>query len=271
MKKWYRFYLLLLLVIPSLIPDGWTRRDTRAFHRQQPALLVVQANSKEASRVHWLGTTQSGQDVLGMIMQGGRLSVMIGFLSALCAAVLGILLGTLAAYRGQLWESTLQFTSTGMIAFPKFLMLVLFTTWLNPSLATLIMLLAVFSWIPFAMISRATVLRLREENFVHHAAISGTSPFKIFIRHLLPHIAHSIRPLFISCCATCILAESTLSFLGLGLPPGTPSWGSLIAEGRYDLSAWWIWLPPSLLLFVLIYPLNIAINPVSAETKINRI
>jgi peptide/nickel transport system permease protein len=207
---------------------------------------------------HLLGADHLGRDVLSRVVWASRTSLLIGVVSAAVAVALGVLVGGVAGYSGGWLDVVLMRCTDVMLAFPVFFIAVMFLALFGPSVPGLILVLGGTSWPPSARLVRAEFLRLRQLDFVAATRALGASSLRIMARHLLPNVVAVIVISVTLRVGLAILAEASLSYLGLGVQPPTPSWGNIIADGRdYLLSAWWISLAPGLLVFLSVLAFNL--------------
>jgi peptide/nickel transport system permease protein len=207
---------------------------------------------------HVFGTDHLGRDVLSRTIWASRTSLTIGFLSAAIAVTLGVLVGAVAGYFGGWPDATLMRMTDMVLAFPVFFVAVMFLALFGPSIAGLVTVIGAISWPPTARLVRAEVLRLRTLDFVAAARSLGAPEARIMARHILPNIVAVIVISVTLRVGVSILAEASLSYLGLGVQPPTASWGNLVADGReYLRSAWWVSLFPGSLVFVSVMAFNL--------------
>ena len=222
-------------------------RDTNARNRLQPP-----------SQEHWLGTDALGRDVLSRAMWGARVSVQIGLGGAALGLLLGAWLGIVAAYRGGWIEALLMRSVDVMMAFPLLLLAIIFIAFIGSGIYNLIIVVALSRAPIYARITHSTTLSLRERDFVVASEALGASTNRIYARHLGPNL---LAPLIVAVTldvATIILIESTLTFLGLGVPPPTPTWGAMINEGRQILTrAPWVANTAGLAIVLSVVSLNL--------------
>lgn len=207
---------------------------------------------------HVLGTDDLGRDVLARMIYGARVSLTVGFLATLISVVIGSFLGALAGYYGGAADWIVSRVIEVVLCFP-FLFLVLgIVALFRPSLLTLMIALGLTTWTSEARYVRAEFLRIREAEFAQAARASGARDARIIFRHLLPN---AIAPVLVSASfgvAVAILTESALSFLGLGVPLPTASWGSILSSARDNIdSAWWLVLFPGLAIFTTVAAFNV--------------
>jgi peptide/nickel transport system permease protein len=201
-----------------------------------PAVIDLSHRLAAPSAVHWLGTDELGRDILSRILYGARLSLIVAVSVVSCSLFLGIVLGGIAGYYGGVLDTMLNiFVMNAFLALPGILLAIAFVAFLGPGLINLILALSVGGWVGYARLVRGQVLAVREREFVEAARALGASDLRIFVRHILPNI---IQPLIVQSAigmAGAVLAEATLSFLGLGVPPPAASWGSMLDGGRSHL------------------------------------
>jgi peptide/nickel transport system permease protein len=195
----------------------------------------------DASGTYVLGTDQLGRDILSRIIAGTRISVMIGVLSVIIAGVVGVAYGLTAGFFGGWIDDLLMRFADAFLAIPFIVLVVAAAGVLGPSLFTLILILGLTRWVTYARVTRGETLAVREMEYVTAARALGQSNTLIMFRHILPNVSGSILVLATLMIATAVLAESALSFLGLGVQPPTITWGLMLADGRqYIGSAWWM-------------------------------
>jgi peptide/nickel transport system permease protein len=206
---------------------------------------------------HLLGTDDLGRDILSRIVHGASVSVLVGVISMGTAAALGVPLGLIAGYRGGLADTVIMRVLDGLMAFPAILLAIAIMAVLGPSLQNAMLAIGVIYIPPFARIVRASVLSLREQEFVDAARGLGAGSPRIVARHVLPNCLSPVIVQGSLGMGYAILVEAALSFLGLGVQPPQASWGSMLAEGRGFLDqAPWFATFPGLAIFVTVLGLN---------------
>ena len=201
---------------------------------------------------HALGTDDLGRDILSRILHGAQVSLIVVVTVVPGAAILGTLIGLVSGWRGGLTGNLLMRLTDIQLALPSILFAVFLGSVLGPSLRNVIIILLIWTWSPYARLVRAETISLRERDFVIASRAVGGGGVWIMRKHLFPNLVNVVVVVMTLEVAIVILAEAALSFLGVGVPPGTPSWGAMITEARnYMVQAWWaIWLPGIALMIV---------------------
>lgn len=226
-------FVAAALAAPGLAPR--TPQDQEIALRLRPPAFAG------GTAGYLLGTDQLGRDVLTRIIYGARISLTVSFLATAIAAVAGTLLGTLSGFYGGVVDQALMRVVEVQMAFPYLLLAIAFMLVVPASVVSIAIVLAVTGWVIYARIMRANALTLREREFVMAATAMGAPDRRILLRHIAPNLIPTMTVLATTQLAQFIIAESALSFLGVGLPPGVPSWGNIMNDGRQYLnSAWWI-------------------------------
>jgi peptide/nickel transport system permease protein len=232
------------LAAPQLAPSDPTKLhfDTR---------LIPPVWLPGGSAAHLLGTDNLGRDILSRVLYGSRVSVIVGFSAVCIATVIGVAAGLAAGYYGGSIDVAISRVVDAFVSIP-FIILALATIGaLGPGLLNLIIVLGAAGWVSFCRVVRGETLALGAREFVLAARASGQTSRRILSRHLLPNVAPSVIVLATLEVAATILAESSLSFLGLGVQPPTISWGAMLADGReYVATGWWLATFPGLAITV---------------------
>jgi peptide/nickel transport system permease protein len=233
---------VVALTAPLLAPHNPERGSLRAR---------LKAPTLEASdgRAHLLGTDHLGRDVLSRMVFGTRVSLTIGFAAVAVGGLVGGLLGLVAGFRGGWVDEVVMTVADAQLAFPFILLAIGIIAVLGPSFPNLIIVVGLSGWVTYARVLRSQVLSLRQREFVSAILGLGGSVPRVLVRHILPNVASTFMVIATLELARAIVLEATLSFLGLGIQPPTPSWGGMIHEGREYLdTAWWISVFPGALL-----------------------
>ncbi|MGA9568033.1 MAG: ABC transporter permease [Candidatus Korobacteraceae bacterium] len=203
---------------------------------QDPAFIDLPSRLMGPSAAHWFGTDELGRDILSRIIYGARISMLVGTCVVAVSLTLGLIFGSIAGYYGGFLDRFLNVVvMNAFMSFPGILLAIAFVAFLGPGLFNLVLALSIGGWVGYARLVRAQVLAVREREFVEGARALGASDVRIIVRHILPNI---IQPVIVQAAigmAGAILAEATMSFLGLGVPPPTASWGSMLNDGRSHL------------------------------------
>jgi len=207
---------------------------------------------------HPLGTDKLGRDLLSQLIYGGRLTLLIGVVGMLVAIIPGTILGLLAGYRRGAWDIVISRLIDSVLALPFVLIAIAIITNRGASISALLIVLALTGWAQCARIVRAETLGLRERRFVLGLRAAGASNFRIAVRHILPNLSGIIVVVATLQIGTVILIESALSYLGLGVPPPSITWGSILAGGKDVLTeAWWITTWPGLMITLVVLLVNL--------------
>lgn len=239
-------FLLIITAITLLAPviAPYPERDQNLDRVQLPPF----STSTEGT-YHLLGTDALGRDLLSRMMYGGRVSLLVGVTVVVVAGLIGVPLGLLSGFFGNWIDTVVMRLVDIQLAVPFILLAIAIMAVLGTGLWNVILVLGCSGWVGYARIVRGTVLSLREQAFIEAARCTGLSNWRLVMRHLLPNVWTPIIILATQGVGGAILAESSLTFLGLGISPLIPTWGSMIADGRnYLTTAWWISAFPGLVL-----------------------
>ncbi len=203
---------------------------------QDPAAIDLPARLNSPSQAHWFGTDELGRDILSRAIYGARISMLVGSCVVLTSLALGLIVGSIAGYYGGGIDRFVNVVlMNAFMSFPGILLAIAFVAFRGPGIFNLVLALSLGGWVGYARLVRGQVLAAREREFVEAARALGASDLRIVVRHILPNI---IQPGVVQAAigmAGAILAEATMSFLGLGVPPPTASWGSMLNDARAHL------------------------------------
>ncbi|MFB9137050.1 ABC transporter permease [Vibrio olivae] len=204
------------------------------------------------------GTDPLGRDVMARVISGGTVSLQVGFISVLGAVGFGVVMGLVAGYYRGFWDTVVMRFADVQLAMPFILLAITFIAIVGGGLTNMIILLIISQWVQYARLVRGSVLSLRDREFIQSAKAIGVSNFNILFKHLLPNLIGPVIVLMTLNVANNILLESSLTFLGLGVDPLTPSWGGMLADGRtYIQTAWWVSFFPGMAILLTVLGLNL--------------
>jgi len=213
---------------------------------------------KPPSPAHLLGTDNLGRDILSRTIFGARVSLVVGVSAAALAGSIGVLLGLCAGYLGGWWDAVLSRIADIQQAIPFLILAISVAVIVGPSLINVVLVLAVTTWVNYFRVVRAEVLSVRESLLVDAARVLGASTPRVLLRHVLPNVSASVIVIGSLMVANMIIFEASLSFLGLGVPPPTPTWGRMVFDGvEYVDSAWWLSLFPGMAIVLTVLSINI--------------
>lgn len=207
---------------------------------------------------HFLGTDAVGRDIWARLAYGARISLTVGFVVVFISGLIGITLGLITGYFGGWIDDVVMRLADIQLAFPFILLMLAVLAVVGPGLRNLIVVMGVTGWVGYARVVRGEVLSLREKEFVEAAHAMGASNFRILFRTLLPNVFAPVMIIASFSVASVIIAEASLSFLGLGVRPDTPTWGIMLNEGReYMKSGWWLTTIPGLAIATTVFSINV--------------
>jgi peptide/nickel transport system permease protein len=226
--------LCIAIFAPAVAPHPPNKMSLTK--RLQPPAFVM-----GGSRAFILGTDKLGRDILSRAIYGARVSLSVSLLVILITSTCGTILGIGAGYLGGRVDGLIMRITDVSLCFPALLLAMLLAVSLGPSFLTVVLSMSILGWAPYARLIRGETLKLREADFVAQARIIGSSALRIMVRHIFPNIINPLIIMMTLSVGMLILTESTLSYLGFGIPPPTPSWGSMVSDGRSLIErAWWI-------------------------------
>jgi peptide/nickel transport system permease protein len=203
---------------------------------QDPASIHLPSRLDPPSSAHWFGTDELGRDIFSRVIYGARISMLVGTSVVLTSLILGLTIGSVAGYYGGGIDRFVNVVlMNAFLSFPGILLAIAFIAFRGPGIFNLVLALSLGGWVGYARLVRGQVLAAREREFVEAARALGASDLRIIVRHILPNIIHPVVVQAAIGMAGAILAEATMSFLGLGVPPPTASWGAMLNDGRAHL------------------------------------
>jgi ABC-type dipeptide/oligopeptide/nickel transport system permease subunit len=243
--------VLVAVFAPILAPYALDDQDLAAS-------LAPPAWMDEGTREHLLGTDALGRDILSRLIFGARVSVAIAGVSVILAAAFGIALGLLSGYFGKVLDATIMRIADVQLSFPYLLLAIAIMGLLRPSLANLVIVLVIRSWVVYTRLIRASTMSLKRREFVVSARAVGAGDWRILFRHVAPNVIASAIVVSSFQLAELIILEASLSFLGLGVQPPTPSWGNMLGDGRaYMTTAWWLATLPGCCIILTVLGVNL--------------
>ncbi|MEE9275340.1 MAG: ABC transporter permease [bacterium] len=211
-----------------------------------------------ANQTYWLGTDEQGRDILSRVIWGAQISLMVGIATVFLSGIIGVTLGLVAGYFGGIVDTIISRIIDTALAVPFILLAISVVAILGPSLRNIILVIALRTWIVYARVVRGAVLSIKENEYVTGARAVGCGTARIMLLYLLPNVMSAAIVIATLYLGRMIIIESALSFLGLGVPPPTPTWGGMLADGRSFLeTAYWLSLFPGIALMLTVLGVNL--------------
>ncbi|MEM1428108.1 MAG: ABC transporter permease [Pseudomonadota bacterium] len=258
-SRWALVGMLILVMVTFIAIFGpWLAPFDP--NRQNIMMRLLEPGTPGAGELtYWLGSDQLGRDVLSRLLYGARVSLLVGVAAIAVGGTLGTIAGLVSGYYGGWIDDVIMRLGDIQLAFPFILLAIMFLVVLGPGLVNIILVLGIGQWITYARIVRAQTLSLREKEYVEAARAMGDSTFSILFRTILPNIIAPLTVIASFNVAGVILSEAALSFLGLGVPPDVPTWGSMLSESRDHLlsNKWWMAVFPGLAIVFTVLAFNI--------------
>lgn len=246
--------LFSVVVLSIVVVSGVLAPLLAPFDPNEQNLLVrlqPPAWSEGGNWEHPLGTDRLGRDVLSRLIYGSRVSLAVGFAVVAFAGTIGCLLALWGGYFGGWTDHAVMRVTDAVMAMPFLVVALALASLRRPSLGYLIVILGALGWATYARVLRSEVLRLRNSDFVLLARIAGCSRVRILYKHILPNIANTLIVLATLQLGATIIAAASLDFLGLGVPPTTPTWGAMLSDGRANIrTAWWLATVPGVVIML---------------------
>ncbi|MGM0437368.1 MAG: oligopeptide ABC transporter permease [Bacillota bacterium] len=223
-----------------------------------PQAMDLSSSLEGPSRNHWLGTDKMGRDILSRIIYGSRVSLMVGIVAVGISGIIGIFLGSIAGYFGKWIDGLIMRLVDILLAFPSILLAISLVAVLGASIFNVMLAIGAVSWVGYARLIRGEFLSLKNKEFVSAAEALGAKTHKIIFKHMLPNAIAPVIVMATLGMAGAIITESSLSFLGLGVQPPTPSWGQMLSKGRTIIrEAWWVSTFPGIAIMITVLSFNI--------------
>lgn len=243
--------VIITIFAPAIAPHDPMKQDV---YKQFLPPVWMDGGSLE----HVFGTDYFGRDILSRLILGTRISIFVVCTALLISAVIGTAMGLIAGYAGGILDDIIMRISDALIAIPFMVVAIAFAVAVGSSALSVILIIVAFQWAIYARQIRAETLSLKKQDFVALAKIGGASDRWIIAKHIFPNIIPTVLVLITTHLGGLILWESTLSFLGVGLPPATPSWGTMISEGKnYILTKWWLSAIPGIVIVITVFATNV--------------
>ena len=248
--------IIVLVIVISLFGEWLT--PASAYDQNLRLRFLPPAWLEGGDARFLLGTDNLGRDILSRIIVGARASFIVAISALTFGSALGSIIGLASGYFGGRLDTFIMRTADGMMAFPLVLAALLLVAVIGPGVHTVVIATSLVLWARFARLIRSEVLSVRERDFVKLARIAGASSLRIMFIHILPNVLNSVVVLLTLQLGFVIIVEATLSFLGAGVPPPTPTWGQMVAGGRtYIETAWWISVFPGLAIAAVVLAFNL--------------
>ena len=243
--------VLVALLAPVLAPHSPTDQSL-------PNKLKPPAWQEGGSATYWLGTDILGRDVLSRLLYGARVSLTVALAALLAGGGVGLALGIIAGYTGGRVDSVIMRVVDATLTFPTILIALLLTVSLGQGLRTIIIAITLIIWARFARVVRGEVLTVKARDFVALARVHGCSHLRIMAVHIVPNVMNTFMVLLTLHIGFVIIVEASLSFLGAGIAPPTPSWGQMVADGRGHIAgAWWLSVVPGVAIVLVVLAFNL--------------
>ena len=248
--------IIVVFILSAALADLITFHD--AYKVSLPNRLIPPFWQDGGSLSHPLGTDPLGRDILTRVIYGARVSIIISALALAVGGGFGTMIGLTAGFYGGKIDTLLMRLADITLAFPLILFAILLVMVLGPSMMNVIVAITLVLWARYARVIRGDVLALMQRDFIARARVSGASDLRIMFRHLLPNVMPTLIVLLTLQVGWVIIVEASLSFLGAGIPPPTPAWGSMLADGReYVSTAWWVTTAPGVAIMLVVLAFNL--------------
>lgn len=253
---WVPFLIIVALVVVAVLAPVLAPHSPTA--QSLPDKLRPPAWQDGGDPRHLLGTDALGRDVLSRLIHGARVSLVVAAVALLAGGGIGLVIGIVSGYLGGRVDGVLMRAVDATLTFPTILIALLLAVSLGQGLRTMAIAITVILWARFARVIRGEVLAVKTRDFVALARVHGCSHLRIMVVHILPNVLNTFMVLLTLHIGFVILVEASLSFLGAGIPPPTPSWGQMVADGRGHIaSAWWLSFPPGVAIMLVVLAFNL--------------
>lgn len=224
-----------MIVVLGMIFVALSAPILAPFNPYDSSIIKLEEGKQSPNKIHWLGTDTFGRDVLSNLIYGARISISIGVITTLISTLIGLILGSISGFFGKKFDELIMRITDITFAFPGLLLAIAIAAVLGPSLRNIVIALSITGWASYTRLIRGQIISLKELDFIQASRSIGAKDSRIIFRHLWPNIASPIIVQMTFGVAGVIIGESSLSFLGLGAPIGTPSWGAMLNEGRRSI------------------------------------
>ncbi len=260
-SKLRRAPLMPLLIISLLVLTSVFANFITTYSPTEPSLekrLIPPFWMKGGSLSYPLGTDPLGRDILTRIIYGARVSLAVSFMTIFFAGFFGVLVGLISGYYGGWLDSVSMRIVDATVSLPTILLAIILVVIFGGGLMNVVIAIAMLQWARYARVIRGEVLSLKQKEFIAQARIAGCSGLRILLVHLFPNVVNTLVVLLTVEVGRIIIMEASLSFLGAGIPPPTPAWGYMVADGReYITSAWWVSLFPGMAILLTVLSFNL--------------
>ena len=249
-------FIIVVFILSAILADLITFHD--AYKVTLPDRLIPPFWQDGGSLSHPFGTDPLGRDILTRVIYGARVSIIISAIALGVGGGFGTIIGLTSGFYGGKVDTLLMRLADITLAFPLILFAILLVMVLGPSMMNVIVAISLVLWARYARVIRGEVLGLMQRDFIARARVSGASDLRIMFRHLLPNVMPTLIVLLTLQVGWVIIVEASLSFLGAGIPPPTPAWGSMLADGReYVSTAWWVTTAPGVAIMLVVLAFNL--------------
>ena len=258
--------LIIVLILPAIFAPQMAPHDPllgEMRDRLQPPFWVgekvIGGEVQDAGSWKYpLGTDRLGRDILSRMVHGARVSLIVALVSIASGALVGTILGLIAGYYGGAWDHLIMRLVDIKLSLPSILLALVLVAAMGPSFSTVIIVITLLLWTRYARLVRGETLSLRSQDFVSRSRVAGASTVRILMHHIFPNVTNTIIVLATLEIGQVILLESTLSFLGAGIPLPTPAWGLMVADGRaLIVTAWWVSFFPGIAILLTVLSMNL--------------